>query len=272
MPSLTFLVKISPDRIIRWFQWCQHTKGKKAGEPIDLEPFQIFILGNVFGWVHKDSGLRRFRKAYVQVARKNGKSTMLSGLALYMLWADREPGAEVYCTASKKDQARIIYLDAKGMAVKSPKIRARLKIRDYEIRHDPHTSSDHAAVLKALSKDTKTQDGLNPHLGIIDEYHAHPDSSMVDVIVSGMMNRQQPVLFIISTAGFNTQSACHSEYEYCLRILEGSLDNENYFVMIFQLDKEDDIHNPNVWEKANPLLFTDPVSRQALVFTAPGSL
>lgn len=252
------------DKIVHWFTWCNHLEGNLAGKPIELDPWEVFIMGNLFGWVHRETGLRRFRKAFVLVARKNGKSTLLSGLALYMLWADKEAGAQIYCTATKKEQARIIYLFAKGMAVKSPNIRSRLKIRDYEIRHDPLVSSDHSAVLKALSKDSKTQDGLNPHLGIIDEYHAHTDSSMYDVLISGMGQRSQPLLFVISTAGFNVQSACHAEYEYCVRILEGSAENESYFAIMYQLDEEDDVKDPDVWIKANPLVATNRVGMEYL--------
>lgn len=241
-------------RIYRWFFYCRHVKGAKAGQPIELEPFQKFELGSIFGWVHKDTGRRRFRKAYSRRARKNGKSTQLSGVGLYMLGGDKEIGAEVYCTATKKDQARIVYNDAKVMAENSPDIKKRLKIRDYTVTHKTSNS-----IMKPLSKDTKTLDGLNPHLGIIDEYHAHPDSSMYDVLISGMGQRLQPLLYIITTAGFETENnACYKEDSYCKKILEGDIQNESYFVLIQELDEEDDIHNPEVWRKANPLLVTTP--------------
>jgi phage terminase large subunit-like protein len=241
-------------RIYRWFFYCRHVKGAKAGKPIELEPFQLFELGSIFGWVHKDTGLRRFRKAYSRRARKNGKSTQLSGVGLYMLGGDKEIGAEVYCTATKKDQARIVYNDAKVMAVNSPDIKKRLKIRDYTVSHKLTNS-----IMKPLSKDTKTLDGLNPHLGIIDEYHAHPDDSMYNVLVSGMGQRLQPLLYIITTAGFETENnACYKEDGYCKKILEGDIVNESYFVLIQELDEEDDIHDPANWIKANPLLASTP--------------
>lgn len=242
------------DRIYRWFFYCRHVKGAKAGQPIELEPFQKFELGSIFGWVHKDTGLRRFRKAYSRRARKNGKSTELSGVALYMLAGDKEAGPEIYCTATKKDQARIVYNDAKAMAEGSPDIKKRLKIRDYTISHKFNNG-----ILKPLSKDTKTLDGLNPHMAVIDEYHAHVDSSMYDVMVSGMGQRLQPLLFIITTAGFETENnACYKEDLYCKKILEGDIANESYFVFIQELDEEDDIHDPANWIKANPLLAITP--------------
>ncbi|MCL6557388.1 MAG: terminase large subunit [Firmicutes bacterium] len=242
------------NRVYKWFQFCRHVKGPKAGRPIELEPFQKFELGSIFGWVHKDTGRRRFRKAYSRRARKNGKSTQLSGVGLYMLGGDKEIGAEVYCTATKKDQARIVYNDAKVMAENSPDIKKRLKIRDYLMTHKLSNS-----IMKPLSKDTKTADGLNPHLGIIDEYHAHPDDSMYNVLVSGQGQRLQPLLYIITTSGFETEeNACYKEDNYCKKILEGDIVNESYFVFIQEMDEDDDVHDPANWIKANPLLASTP--------------
>jgi len=242
------------DRIYKWFQFCRHVKGARAGQSIELEPFQKFELGSVFGWIHKDTGSRRFRKAYARRARKNGKSTQLSGVGLYMLGGDKETGAEIYCTATKKDQARIVYNDAKVMAKKAPDIKKRLRIRDYIMTHKLSNS-----VMRPLSKDTKTADGLNPHLGIIDEYHAHPDDSMYNVLVSGMGQRLQPLLYIITTSGFETENnACYKEDSYCKKILDGDIVNESYFVLIQEMDEGDDVHDPANWIKANPLLATTP--------------
>lgn len=233
-----------------FFLFCRHVKGGPlAGQPIELEPWQRFIIGSIFGWVHQDTGLRRYRKAYVQVARGNGKSTLLSGLGLYMLMADGEQGAEVYATATKRDQARIVYDAARMMAIRSPDLLKRLEPGKAEMIHP--TSGGRFAP---LSKDTKSLDGLNPHLGIIDEYHAHPTREMYDLLVSAMGKRLQPLLFIITTAGFDLASPCYEEYTYLTKVLSGELQNEQYFAYIAQLDPEDNPQDESCWIKANPLL------------------
>ncbi|HHW13483.1 MAG TPA: terminase large subunit [Firmicutes bacterium] len=237
------------ERAFKFFGFCRHVKGMLAGKPIELQDWQKFIVGSIFGWVHRDTGLRRFRKAYVQVGRKNGKSTILSGIGLYMLMADGEWGAEVYATATKHDQARIVYDAARIMASRSPDLLKRLEPGKAETIH-PATESK----FMPLSKDTKSLDGLNPHLGIIDEYHAHQTSEMYDVIVSGMGQRSQPLLFVITTAGFDLASPCYEEYTYCCKLMDGILENEQYFAYIAQLDAEDSPQDESAWVKANPLL------------------
>ncbi|MGE4341402.1 MAG: terminase large subunit, partial [Pigmentiphaga sp.] len=204
---------------------------------------------SIFGWVHRETGLRRFRKAMVMVARGNGKSTLLSGLGLYMLMADGEAGAEVYATATMRDQARIVYDAARLMAIQSPDLLRRLEPGKREMLH-PATGSKFAP----LSKETKSLDGLNPHLGIIDEYHAHPTREMYDLLVSAMGKRLQPLLFIITTAGFDLACPCYEEYTYLTKLLQGEAQNDQYFAYIAQLDPEDSPQDESVWIKANPLL------------------
>ncbi|HEY8415130.1 MAG TPA: terminase large subunit, partial [Thermaerobacter sp.] len=237
------------ERVFQFFRFCRHVKGPLAGQPIKLEPWQQFIVGSIFGWVHRETGLRRYRKAYVQVARGNGKSTLLSGLGLYMLMADGEAGAEVYATATKRDQARIVYDAARMMAIRSPDLLKRLEPGKAEMIY-PATGGKFAP----LSKDTKSLDGLNPHLGIIDEYHAHPTREMYDLLVSAMGKRLQPLLFIITTAGFDLAGPCYEEYQYLTKVLEGELENEQYFAYIAQLDPDDNPQDESTWIKANPLL------------------
>src|SRR5690606_4899809 len=249
----------SAERVFAFFRFCWHVKGPLAGQPIELMPWQQFIIGSIFGWVHRDTGLRRFRKAYVQVARGNGKSTLLSGLGLYMLMADGEAGAEVYATATKKEQARIVYDAARIMAIRSPDLLKRLEPGKAEIIH-PATASR----FMPLSKDTKSLDGLNPHLGIIDEYHAHPTREMYDLLVSAMGKRLQPLLFIITTAGFELASPCYEEYQYIVKVLTGELTNEQYFAYIAQLDPEDSPQDEAAWIKANPLLATTEAGMEYL--------
>ncbi len=237
------------NRVFAFFRFCRHVKGPLAGQPFELMPWQKFIVGSIFGWIHQDTGLRRFRKAYVQVARGNGKSSLLSALGLYMLMADGEAGAEVYATATMREQARIVYDAARMMAIRSPDLLKRLEPGKMQTLHPASGSK-----FMPLSKDTKSLDGLNPHLGVIDEFHAHPTREMYDLLVSAMGKRLQPLLFIITTAGFDLASPCYEEYTYLTKVLEGELENEQYFAYIAQLDPEDNPQDETVWIKANPLL------------------
>jgi len=237
------------NKIYNWFGYCKHIEGPLAGTPIELLSFQKFDLGCIFGWVHKDSNLRRFEKALILEARKNAKSTIMAGIANYLMCGDGEESPKVYCAAVDKAQARIIYSTAKAMAQKSPDIRKRLKIRDYMMSHITR-----GGEMRALSKDTKNKDGLNPSGSIIDEYHAHTTSEIYDLLDSARGQRAQALMATISTAGFDTeQNPCYKEYTYCKQILLKIVTNERYFVMIRELNPKDNEHNPANWIKANPL-------------------
>lgn len=237
------------NKIYRWFSYCVHIKGPLAGKPIELAPFEEFDLGSIFGWVHKDTGYRRFSKAYIQEARKNAKSTEAAGVADYLMAGDGEESPEIYCAAVDKDQARIVYKIAKDMAMKAPDIRKRLRIRNYEISHITR-----GGMMVPLSKETKNKDGLNPSGVIIDEYHAHPTSEIHDLLWSAWGQRAQALMMIITTAGVDAEkSPCFREYRICKQILERVIIDERYFVMIRELDAGDDEHDPKNWIKANPL-------------------
>jgi phage terminase large subunit-like protein len=243
------------ERLFRFFSYLKHVEGEVAGEPINLVDFQQFIVGSIFGWINKDTGYRRFKKAYVQVARKNTKSELSGGISDYMAGFDDEIGAQVYTTATKKDQAKIVWNFAKKMIKASPDLKKRFRIREstLEIFHDKTDS-----IIRPLGKDTDTIDGFNPHLGNIDEYHAHKTTEMLDVLVSGMGLQRQGLILIITTAGFILNGPCHKEYEYCKKILAGTSENEEVFIYIAELDKDDDIKNPKNWYKANPLMYHVP--------------
>lgn len=254
------------EKALRFFEWAalhKHTKGVLAGEPIEFTPIQRFIFGNVYGWVHQDTRLRRFRKAYWQVARKNAKSQSLAIVGDYELMALGEPMSEVYIGATKSMQAKIIYNEVVAMLKRCPLLKGKWHESYGVIRH-PKSDS----ILRPLSKDDgKTGDGLNPQCGLIDEYHAHPTDEILEVINTGMVARRQPLLFIITTAGTNFGGPCYRvEYPLVEKILDPSLDFDvaDYFCMVNELDRDqegnliDDVKDEERWVKANPIAATYP--------------
>ncbi len=254
------------NRIFDWFErCCRHVRGPFSGQLIELQAFQKFDLGCLFGWVHKDTGRRRFKKAFQMRARGNVKSTEMSGIALYGMCSDcvYPPGApeikkyedspEVECAAVDRDQAKRVWGDAKTMGEKSPDILKRLRIKRTYIEH-----SSRGGWLRALSKDTKNKDGGAPCIVIIDEYHKHPTSEIHDVLFSGFGKRAQSLMVIITTAGTDAEnSPCKKEWEICGKILDKEIIDETYFVMIRELDSGDDPHDQTKWVKANPILQED---------------
>lgn len=241
------------ERFLEWMRLFKHTKGVLAGQHIEPHIIQKFVFGNIYGWVHKDTGLRRFKKAYWQVARKNAKSQSLACVASYEAMALGEPMAEVYIGATKREQSKIVWNEVKAQLKGCEYLKGKYRIAYGKIEHLKSGS-----VIVPLSKeDGKTGDGLNVQCGIIDEYHAHPTSEIYDVLVSGMAARPQPLLMVITTAGFDLNNPCYAvEYKYVSQILDPNspIENDEYFVMINELDKDDDIKDESVWVKANPIL------------------
>jgi phage terminase large subunit-like protein len=252
------------DRVFDWFErCCRHVRGPFSGELIELQAFQRFDLGCVYGWVHLESGKRRFRKAFHMRARGNVKSTEMSGLALYGMMGDciyppgnpsikrYEDSPEVECAAVDKQQAKRVWLDAAKMGENSPDINKRLNIKKTYVEHRTR-----GGWLRPLSKDTKNKDSGAPCLVIIDEYHAHPTSEILDVSYSGFGKRLQSLMQIISTAGKDSEnSPCKKEYDVLCKMMRGdSPMNETYYCMIRELEKNDDPHDESVWVKANPIL------------------
>jgi phage terminase large subunit-like protein len=251
------------ERFLDWMRLFKHRKGVLAGKKIEPHIIQKFVFGNIYGWIHKDTGFRRFNKGYWQVGRKNAKSQSCGAVGSYEGSAFGEPFAEVYMAATKKDQAKIVWEETEAMINGNPDLRDRFKVAYGTITHIKSGS-----IIKPLSKeDRKTGDGYNPQCGIIDEYHAHETSEMYDIIDSGMGARPQPLLLIITTAGFNLNNPCYQvEYKYVSQILDPNspVENENYFVMINELDKGDDIKDEKNWEKANPILASYEEGRRYL--------
>lgn len=246
-------------KIVDWFKFLRHSKGILAGQPIriDENPWQLFNNGNLYGWYHKDTGYRRFTKGYIQVARKNAKSQNMAGIGLYELSyfsTKNNEVSEVYSAGTKKDQSRLIFEEAKLMLNGSP-LASRFNRLRTEIVHKKTGS-----FFKPLSKeDGQKGDGTNPQCFLIDEYHQHPTSEFYDLADSGMKARREPLLLIITTAGTDLNSPCYQqEYKYCSQILEGTIQNDSYYVMICELDKDDDISDERNWIKANPIVMSYP--------------
>lgn len=237
-------------RVCAFIELLPHVKGRWKSRTIILEPWQCFTLSTIFGWVDAD-GFRRFRKALVVIPRKNAKTTIAAAVGLYLLALDDEPGAEVYSAATTKDQARISWDIARGMAQRTPGFRDR-----YGVTAHPHSiaiESD-ARFFKALSRDADSLEGLNPHGAIIDELHAHKTREVFDVLDEATGARQQPLIFIISTEGDNATGVFAEQVAYGQQVLEGNHEDDSFYAAIYTIDPEDDWTSPEAWAKANPNL------------------
>lgn len=241
------------ERVCRFVELVPHVKGALARQEklIDLEPWQAFILTTVFGWVDEE-GNRRFRRAYTEVPRGNGKSSLSSPIGLYMLALDGEAGAEVYSAATTRDQARIVFRDAQAMARKMPAFRKRFGV---EVPAQAIVQERTASSMKALSADGHTLDGLNIHLAIVDELHAHKTPDVYDVLETGLGKRPQSLLWLITTAGSNKHGICYTVRNDIVDILRGDMTGayaDTTFGIIYTIDEGDDPFAENTIRKANP--------------------
>lgn len=237
------------EKVCKFIELMPHIKGKWAGTKIQLEPWQKFIITTVFGWVSKADGIRRFRTAYIEVPRKNAKSTLTSGIGLYMLTADGEGGSECYSAATTRDQARIVFNDAQQMARRSPEFRTKFGV---EVNAHNINVIKTASKFEALSAEGDTLDGLNIHFAAVDELHAHRTRSVYDVLETGTGSRSQSLIWSITTAGSNRAGICYEQRTYLTKILDRVHGDETYFGVIYTIDDEDDWSDPGVWAKANP--------------------
>jgi phage terminase large subunit-like protein len=262
------------DKFLSWMRLFKHRKGVLKGRNIEPHIIQKFVFGNIYGWYHSDTGYRRFNKFFWQVARKNAKTQSLACVGLYetMVIPDGIEVCETYSAATKRDQAKIVWDEAVGMLDNCELLKDKFKVAYSKITHLKSGS-----IMRALSEeDRKSGDGLSPQCGIIDEYHAHETSEIYDIIETGMGARQQPLLGIITTAGFELNNPCYNiEYRLISKILNPDIpvNLENYFVMVNELDKNetaddieidgkiiapgeliDDIKDERIWEKANPIV------------------
>ena len=233
-------------RALTFFGVLRHSKGEWAGQPFALEPWQVFIVASLFGWKRAD-GSRRFRRVYIEVPRKNGKSTLISGIGLYLLVADDEPGAEIYSAATKRDQARIAHSEATRMVKSSPLLKKEIDV----FRDNLNVLATHSKF-EPLGADADTMDGLNVHAALIDELHAHKTRNVVDVLDTATGARRQPLIVEITTAGWDRQSICWEHHDYSRQVLEGAVEDDSWFAFIAAADPDDDWQDEATWRKANP--------------------
>lgn len=228
-------------------QFCKHSKGEWAGKAIKLELFQKAFISALFGFVGKDTGFRKYRETLFYVARKNGKSTLLSGIAMYMMIADNEPGAEIYSVASKKDQAKIIFDETCNMVKQSRELMQSIKKRKSDLYFNLTFSK-----FQPLGKNSDTLDGLNSHLVIMDELHSIKDRNLYEVMKQSQSARRQPLMIMITTAGTIRECIFDDMYKYACGVCDGTIKDNSFLPIIYELDSKEEWCNPMAWEKSNP--------------------
>lgn len=246
-----FEPRLARRAIAFFFEMLVFVEGERAGTPFSLEPWQAAVVGNLFGWVDAKSGYRRFREAFVFVARKNGKTSLAAGLALYLLLCDGEPGGQVYSAAAEQQQAALIFRHAMHMIARNPSLILRSRVyRAFKSIEVPATGS----IFRALTADAQTKHGLSVSGAVIDELHAHPTRDLVDVLQTSTGARRQPLVVHITTSDYERLSICNEKYAYACRVREGVLSDPSFLPVIYEASRDDDWGDPAVWRKANPNL------------------
>lgn len=228
-------------------RFCKPSKGNF--KRLKLEPWQHFYVGSLYGWVHKDTGLRRFREGLLFVGRKNGKSTLVSGLANYGASKDGENGADVYLLANAMKQSRVIFDECQKMIKSSPDLSKHFRVLRDAIHYDKTFSK-----IEPQASDSEKLDGLNCYLGIFDEIHEYKDYKLINVIKNSTGAREQPLILYITTAGYQLNGPLMEYYEKAIDVLNGAIQDDRSFYFIAELDEDDDIEDPDNWVKANPNL------------------
>jgi phage terminase large subunit-like protein len=249
--GLTFNPKKAQHIVTFIESFCKHSVGAWAGKPFKLEPWQWALLWILYGWTFTETGYRRFKFAYVELGRGNGKSALASCVALYELLGSGEPGAECFSIATKKDQARIVFAEAERMVKQSPSLKKRVK--NYR---DSLFIPDTASKFTPLSSDEDSLDGLRPQCIIADELHAWSTTGrkLWDVLVSALGKRRSPLFFAITTAGSDRNSVCWQQRDYCEKVLSGVFEDDRWFAWICGLSADEDWEDERNWIKANPNL------------------
>ncbi len=230
-------------------RFCRHSKGEWAGQPVRLELFQKAFIQALFGFIDTQTGLRKYREAFFLVGRKNGKSTLLAGLALYMLIADGEGGAEVYSTATKYAQARLLFDECHNMVKQSPELSRHIKKRKSDLYYVPAM-----AKLQPLSRNSDSLDGLNASFVIMDELHGIKDRNLYEVMRQSQSARRQPLLVMITTAGTVRECIFDDMYNHACAVADGAITDESFLPVLYELDKRTEWTDPQAWGKANPSL------------------
>jgi len=230
-------------------KFCRHSKGEWAGKPVTLELFQKAFIQALFGFVDAQTGLRRYREAFFLVGRKNGKSTLLAGLALYMLIADGEGGAEVYSTATKYAQARLLFDECHNMIKQSPALSKHIRKRKSDLYYIPTMSK-----LQPLSRNSDSLDGLNASFVIMDELHGVKDRNLYEVMRQSQSARREPLLVMITTAGTVRECIFDDMYNHACEVADGVISDDTFLPVLYELDKRDEWTDPDAWAKANPSL------------------
>jgi phage terminase large subunit-like protein len=237
--------------VVGFFAEClRHQKGELAGQAFVLEPWQADLLRTLWGWRRSD-GTRRFREAWIEVPRKNGKSTLAAGIALALLYLDREPGAEIYSAAADREQARIVFEIASGMVSAEDELLRRSTVLRGAIVYEREGSA-----YKPISSDAFTKHGLNAHGAVCDEVHAWPSSELFDVLTTSMGARRQPLLVSITTAGFDRETLAWRKHLYAENVRCGLLSDPAFLPVIYEAGERDDWTDESVWARANPGLGT----------------
>lgn len=241
-------------------RFCKHSKGKKAGKKFQLELFQKALIAAIFGFVHKIDQTRKYKEVFLVIARKNGKSTLAAAIGLYMMIAVGEAGAEVYAVATKKDQAKIIWLESKRMVLKSTHLNKKIKCLVSELNSEYNDST-----FKPLGSDSDTLDGLNVSCGLFDEIHAWKDKALYDVVSDGTSSRDEALIFIVTTAGLIREGIYDVKYEEAQLLIQAYMDgndpNPEMLPIIYELDQKAEWTDPDAHIKANPGLFTIKVAK-----------
>lgn len=249
------------ERIIDFAETLTIAEGEEE-QQVECYDFQCFILGSLNGWRKKEGGSRRFRTSYVQLGRQNGKSFLNGILATYYGNFEKYRYGQIYCTATKKEQAMIVFKEVMKFILSDPDLNECFEIHEHNSTIDCLLTH---GTIKALSGDTKSIDGFRPYLGIVDEYHAHRNDQMYKLLEGGIKKMKSALISVITTAGFVQKCPCYDLYEYCRKVLRGVAHNETQFIYIAQMDENDDMWTPKNWIKANPILKYDPEALENMV-------
>jgi phage terminase large subunit-like protein len=238
--------EVAAKKIVGFYRLVKHSKGAMAGQSFELSDWQMFWVSIMFGW-KRQNGLRRFQTVYFGVPRKNGKTTFVVPIGLYMMILDGEAGAEIYSAATKRDQARLVFDEAQRMVNSSPELKQVIKVH----KHSLFVEST-ATKFEALSSDAKSLDGLNPQCVLIDELHAHKTPDLYGVLETAIGARLQPLILSITTAGFVTTGICVDQRDYGRKVVQGLIEDDSFMFVDYGIDEGDDPFSEETWKKANP--------------------